>query len=209
MNLNANLREVRGNSPCRALRREGLVPAVLYGNGKDAMALSFGRKEFEDLLKDAAGEQFIVNLKIADGESTERPAIVKELQKHPLSRAFLHADFLEIDLAKKIEMKIPVVITGKSKGVEMGGALNVTRRQLTVSCLPADVPAAVVIDVTELGVGESLHLLDIKLPEGVAFADTSRNFTVVLVTHPEAAAPAAGEGEAAAAPAKGKEKGGK
>jgi len=211
MNLTANLRDQRGNSPCRALRRAGLVPAVLYGNGKEALALSFGRKDFEDILKAAAGEQFIVNLNIEGGASTQRSAIVKELQKHPLSRAFLHADFYEIDLASKIEMKVPVSVKGKCKGVELGGMLNITRRSLTVRCLPADVPAAIEIDVTNLDLGEALHLLDVALPAGVEFADTSRNFTVVTVAHTEASssmanaeeeAETAAPGKAGAAPAK-------
>lgn len=212
MNLTANLRDQRGNSPCRALRRAGLVPAVLYGNGKAPLALSFGRKEFEDLLKESAGDQFIVNLNIEDGSSTQRPAIVKELQKHPLSRAFLHVDFYEIDLAKKIEIKVPVTVFGKCKGVELGGMMNITRRELLVSCLPANVPSAIEIDVTDLGLGEGIRLLEVKLPEGVEFVDVSRNFTVVTVAHTEASGAKAEAAEAAvapAAPAKGKEKGGK
>ncbi len=212
--LLAVTRDRLGNNPCRALRREGFVPAVLYGQGKEALSLSVGLKDFETLLKKAGAEHVIVNLKITGGVSIERPAIIKELQKHPLSRAFIHADFQEIELGKAIHMKVPVSLTGKCKGVELGGMVNLIRRELTVVCLPADVPASVSIDITDLDVGEALHLHDIRLPEGIRFADSSVNFTVVTVVPPESAAPvkteeAAAEAAPAAAAKPGKEKAGK
>jgi large subunit ribosomal protein L25 len=127
-----------------------------------------------------------LNLIVENGETSTRPAMIKEVQRSPLSRAFLHVDFYEIDMHRKIVVPIPVTTTGKCKGVEDGGMLQIIRRELEVLCLPTQIPAAIVIDITGLGMGESIHVEDIPL-SGDLEVPHEVNFTVVTVLSPKAA----------------------
>ena len=180
--LTANVRTTVGNSPARALRRQGQIPAILYGPQSDTAKLAVNNHEFEQALKNSKGSQVFINLKI-DGESAPHPVMVKELQTHPVSREFLHVDFYKISMDRKIKVRVPVSITGKSKGVELDGILQVVRRDLEIQCLPDRIPDTIVIDVTDLDIGESIHVNSIPLADDIEImADV--NFTVVTVLSP-------------------------
>lgn len=189
--LKANTRTDTGKGPGRALRREGKIPAVLYGQGRQPVMLSVDIVELETILRENKGAQVILNLAVQDGDKKSRTAMLKELQTHPLSRKYLHADFYEVDMARKIRVNVPVVATGTSQGVEMGGMLQVIRRELEVECLPTDIPEAIEIDITELNIGDSIHVDEIPL-EGDVEIPAEVNFTVLTILSPSKAA----EGEA-------------
>ncbi|MFZ2042122.1 MAG: 50S ribosomal protein L25, partial [Desulfobacterales bacterium] len=121
--IKAKSRTLTGNGPARVLRAEGRVPAVLYGPKTEPVNLSVDTKELETVLKQGAAGQLLLNLIVENGETFNRPAMIKEVQRKPLSREFLHVDFYEIDMHRKIVVPIPVVTTGKCKGVEAGGML--------------------------------------------------------------------------------------
>jgi large subunit ribosomal protein L25 len=177
-NLSAKSRTTKGNSPARVLRREGAIPAVIYGPGKDAVSLSVGIYDLEQVLKAARSGQVFVNLAIEGGDT--RKAMLKELQRHPVKGTFIHADFYEIAMDRKVNVMIPITTVGKSQGVEMGGMLQIIRRELEAWCMPSDIPENIVIDITNLGMGESVHVEDIEL-EGDVELIHDVNFTVLTV----------------------------
>ncbi len=182
--LQATVRKSVGNGPARVLRRAGQIPAVLYGRKIEPVLLSVNTKDLEQILKKGSYGQVILNLVIQNGKKVTKPAIIKELQTHPVSGNLIHIDFYEVDMKRQIKVMIPVVTTGKAVGIEEGGLLNIVRRELEVFCLPGDIPEAIEIDISELGIGDSIHLEDVPLGENVEVA-TDVNFTVVTVLSPK------------------------
>ena len=183
LELNALVRKTVGNGPARVLRREGRFPAVLYGPQTDSLLLSVNIKEFEQTLKQGKSGQVLVNLVIQNGERITQPAMLKELQSHPVSGNFLHADFYLISMDRKIKVMVPVTTRGKSEGIELGGLLQIVRRQLEISCLPHLVPETIEVDITDLNIGDSVHLNEIQTEDDIEIiADT--NFTVLTITAP-------------------------
>ncbi len=214
--LNADIRTKTGNG--RALRREGLMPAILYGPGTESVPLSVNISEFEKALKNSKTRmaQTVFNLNTQNGK---RSAMVKELQRHPMTGAFLHADFYEVAMDRKVKVKVPVTTKGIAKGIDFGGMLQVIRRELDVRCFPNEIPNRIEIDVTELNVGDANHVKDLK-PEGNIEIIEDAEFTVLTLLGKKAeketvaaesaegedaaAAPAATKGKAEAKPAKSK-----
>jgi len=182
--IHATVRKTTGNSPARALRRSGQMPAVLYGPKTEPVLLAVNVKELEQILKKGNIGSIILNLVIQNGKKITKPAMIKELQSHPVSGNFLHVDFYEIDMLRKINVMIPILTKGTAKGVELGGLLQIVRRELEVLCLPGDIPHAIELDITDLDIGDAIHVEDLDLGENVEIpADT--NFTVVTVLSPK------------------------
>jgi len=184
IDLQATVRKSVGNGPARVLRRSGQIPAILYGRGTEPVLLSVNTKDLEKILKKGNFGQFILNLVIQNGKKVTKPAMIKELQAHPLSGSLIHIDFYEIDMNRQIRVMVPVVIKGHSVGVEEGGMLNIVRRELEVFCLPGDIPESFEIDITGLAIGDSIHLADVPMGENVE-VDTDVNYTVVTVLSPK------------------------
>jgi large subunit ribosomal protein L25 len=183
--LKTNIRTSVGNSQAHALRRKKQVPAVLYGRGKKSVLLSVYLNELELALKKSKNNQALLNLVVQSHETYTKPAIIKELQRHPAERNILHVDFYEIDMNRKIKVKVPVVTKGKSKGVELGGMLQIIRRELEVLCLPLEIPKSFEIDITDLDVGDSVHVKSIPLKDNIEIpADV--DFTVLTIVSPKA-----------------------
>jgi len=182
--LKANVRKTTGNGPARVLRREGRIPAVLYGPETEAVLLSVNIGDFEEVLKQGNISQVLLNLVIQNGKTFSKSVIIKELQTHPVSRDFLHIDFYEIDMKRKIKVNIPVVTKGKSKGIELGGVLQIIRHELEVLCFPGDIPEEIVIDITDLDMGDSVHVEEIPL-EGDMEIQADVNYTVLTVLTPK------------------------
>lgn len=181
--LNTKTRTTMGNGPARALRREGQIPAILYGPQTEATMLAVDGHEMELALKKSQGSQLFLELTIDGDTSASHPAMVKELQTHPVSRALLHVDFYKISMDRKIRVNVPVVTVGKSAGVELGGILQLVRRELEIMCLPGQIPDAIEIDITDLEIGGSIHINDIKLSDDIEFMEEG-NYTVVTVLSP-------------------------
>jgi large subunit ribosomal protein L25 len=217
INLRAQVRKTTGNGPARVLRRQGRIPAILYGPKTDPIMLSIDNKEFEQIVKKTSIGSALLKLEIKNGQTGARSAMVKELQTHPVTGQFLHVDFYEVDLTSKINAMVPVTVTGKSKGVEDGGILQIVRRELEVFCLPTAIPESVEVDISELEIGGAIHVSEIALPGDVELPEDV-DFTVITVLAPkveevvveeeelaegeavaEEGAPEAAEGEAAPA----------
>jgi large subunit ribosomal protein L25 len=170
--LNAYVREVSGKGFSRRLRKEGLIPAVLYGRGAETMLLKVNAAELATLRK--SEENAFINLIINQGKKKlKKLSIVKELQLEPLSRRFVHADFYEIKMDQVFTFEIPLHFSGKPLGVEDGGELHILKRELKVSCLPAARPESVVVDISGLRIGGAFKVQDIAPIEGVTVIDQS------------------------------------
>ena len=185
LELSATLRTKSGNGPARRLRGQGMIPAVLYGPVTPPVMLAVIARDFEHVVQKGNIRRTIFSLNLEGGSSAAKPAVVKELQRNPVSGKFLHVDFYEIDLNRKLRVMVPVVIRGKSKGEEDGGMLQIIEREIAVLCLPSEMPEALEVDVTELGIGGTLHVNDIALPSG-AELPPGGNYTVLTVVSPKA-----------------------
>lgn len=183
--LKTNIRTTTGNGPARRLRQKGQIPAVLYGPGTESVLLSVNISDIDRILKKGRIGQALLNLVIPDnGETSIKTVMVKELQIQPVSRNFLHIDFYEVAMDRKIMVNVPITTTGKAKGVEVGGILQIVRRELEVQCFPLDVPEAIELDITDLDIGDSIHVGDISLQSEIEFLG-EENFTVVTIVTPK------------------------
>ena len=193
LNLKATLRERVGNGPARELRREKKVPAILYGPKTDPIKLSIEKLELEPIFKSGAVAQKLLKLEI-EGAGKARNVMIKETQRHPVSQTLLHLDLYEVSMDQKIKVMVPVVTTGKCQGVEMGGMLQIIRRELEVFCQPDQIPENITIDITDLDIGDSFHVEDLQLDENVEVpADV--NFTILTILSTKAEAAEEEEGE--------------
>jgi large subunit ribosomal protein L25 len=183
--LQTTVRKTTGNSPARSLRRSGHIPAVLYGPKTDPVLLSVNIKDLEQVFKQGNVSQVILNLVIQNGEKITKAAMIKELQTHPISGNFIHIDFYEIDMKRKIKVMVPVITKGHAVGVENGGMLDIVRRELELLCLPGDIPEAIEIDISDLDIGDAIHIEDIPLGENIEIS-ADVNLTVVTVLTPKA-----------------------
>jgi len=162
--LHATLRNRSGSSLLKAMRREGLIPAVLYGKAQENKNIKVEAKEFTTLLHQSISENILLDLEI---EGKKQLVIIQDVQHDALAGVILHVDFHAINENERIHATLPVETQGVCPGVKAGGMLDVQLRNLEVNCLPKDLPESITIDVSALKIGESLHLSDIQFPEGV------------------------------------------
>ena len=168
VSLNAELRTECGKSAVKKLRREGLIPAILYGHKKESIPLSLSSFLLNRIMTDEAIESTLIDLIIKAGENEEKKTVVlKDIQIGPVKRNYLHVDFYEVDMSEKIVVPISIHLIGKAKGVEAGGILQQIKREVEVKCLPSKIPGRFEIDVSNLEIGDSIHLGGISLDEGV------------------------------------------
>jgi len=184
LNLKASQREAVGNGPARVLRREGSIPAILYGPKTEPIKLAISKLDLEPIFKTGAVAQQVLNLDI-DGVGSSRKVMIKEIQKHPVSHNLLHLDLYEVTMDQKIKVMVPVMTTGKSVGVEMGGMLQIIRRELEVLSRPDAIPENITVDITDLDIGDSLHVEDLELEADVEIP-AEVNFTILTVLAPKA-----------------------
>jgi large subunit ribosomal protein L25 len=191
--LNVSLRDRLGKGGSRALRREALAPAVVYGKGMEACSLVVDPKALQQALATEAGLNTLITLK-GDGPFDGKVVILKDMQQHPIRRDLLHVDFQAIDLKEKVLVMVPVQTVGKSEGEKMGGQLQVIRHELEVSCLPTAIPKAIEIDVTALNIGDVVHIEDVSV-QGDMELPHDVNFTVLTVVGVKAEEEEVAEGE--------------
>jgi large subunit ribosomal protein L25 len=188
----------------KKLRAAGRVPATIYGRQTAPQNLEVNSKEFADLLNHAVSENLLVDLTVEKDARSKRLALVQEIQHHPLDGKVLHVDFHEVAEDEKVTVQVPVETTGEAAGVKVGGGtLEHILHKLKIRCLPKNLPEQILLDVTALEIGKSIHLGEIKAPEGVEIMG-DKHITVVAVSAPRAeeevvavagAAPAAGDVE--------------
>jgi large subunit ribosomal protein L25 len=184
LTLAAQQRDQKGKGAARKFRKNNQLPAIFYGPNTDPMMLAINYHEFERITKLSGFENTILDLKITSrhGEET-RKAMLKDLMMDPVKNNYLHADFYEISMDKEITVDIPIRLVNTPIGVTDGGFLQIMRRELTVSCLPDRLIDSLEIDVAGLEMGDSVHIRDIALPEGIASAEEG-DLTVAVVSPP-------------------------
>jgi large subunit ribosomal protein L25 len=202
VSLSAQERTGVGKRGARQARREGFVPAVLYGRGRTPRALAVGRKDLLSALR-TAGRNALIDLRIAqDGESQAETVMIEEIQRDHIRREILHIDLHLISLTEALDVNVPVVLTGTPEPVASGtGILEQLRREVEVRCLPTQIPDRLAIDVSALQVGDSLHVRDLNAGEGIEVLTPPEEVlaAVVAPAAEEEAAPAV-EAEAVAEP---------
>ena len=201
--LSAKLRDVSGKSEVRKLRVSGRVPAVVYGHGEETRSLTVDAHELERLFASIHRENTIITLRI-DGEKAEVRALVREVQAHPVRGDVLHVDFYQIHAGERITVQVPITLTGTPEGVKLGGILQQPLDELEIRCVSDNIPNGITVEVGHLGIGDSIHVSDLTLPQGVeSLVDGDRTIcSVGAPTVVAAETPAEGaEGAAAAAPA--------
>jgi large subunit ribosomal protein L25 len=184
----------------KQLRSTGRVPAVIYGRQAEPQKLEISAREIGDLIHHHVSENLLVDLSIENDARAKRLALVQEVQHHPIDGKILHVDFHEVAENEKVTVQVPVETVGEAAGVKNnGGILEHVLFKLKVRCLPKDLPEQITIDVTALEIGKSIHIGEIKAPEGVEILG-GKNIPVVSVAQPRAeeeVAPAEGEAKAA------------
>ncbi len=207
-NLSVSKREGKGKGPAHQTRVKGLIPAVVYGGGQDPLPITVNTKVFDKLLQGRFGEHAVVQLEVDGAPDLNSPALLKQVQRHPLKEYVLHADFLRIRLDERIETVVPIELTGQPAGVVEGGVLEHQLRELEVECLALEVPEHILVDVSHLNIGDSVHVSDLIVPEGITVL-TDPERPVALITIPRAiveAAPSEAAAEGAEGAAEGEEK---
>jgi len=208
--LDVESREEIGKAKVKDLREKGFIPAVVYAEAKESLALKVSHRQLLQLLHQHRLENIVINLKVKDDKREKsRPCLIKEIQYDPVKGDIVHVDFNEISLTKAIKVSVPVVAKGDPAGVKQeGGSLEHNLWEVEIECLPTDIPKEIAVDVSALKIGDSIPVKEIKFPANVKVL-TNPDATVLSVVAPikveEVVAPAA-EGEAPAEPEVIKEK---
>lgn len=195
--LSAFTREQRGKGPARRLRAQGQFPGVLYGGGQDARSLAFNAHDFDVLLAHGMTSASLISLDI-EGSGKPELAVLRELQRDPVTRKVRHVDFYRVNLDQMVEFEIPVHAIGDCDAVRAGGLLEHITRRISIRCTPDKVPASIDVSIKDLDFGKAIHLSDITLPEGIE-AVTEPGAVLFAVVMPRAAVSQMAEGEEVAA----------
>lgn len=195
--LNAESRSDSGKAASRRLRRlDGRTPAVVYGGGKDSVAITLSHKDISLALENEAVYSHILTLSL-DGKAEK--VVLKALQRHPYKPVIMHADFLRINTNEKLTMNVPIhyINEEQAPGVKASGVVSHLMTEVEIRCLPANLPEFIEVDIANLDIDSSLHLSDIKLPNGVELAteiDSNHDQPIVNIHKPRAAVEASEEG---------------
>ena len=182
INITAEVRDKAGKGVARAVRREGKVPAVIYGDNQDPVTIALDGQELNKLLKNPG---FFTQIFAVDVTGKKHEVLARDLQLHPVTDLPLHIDFMRFNQNTKIVIEIPVnfINEGASPGLKKGGVLNIVRRELELRCSPSNIPQAIDIDLTGFEIGDSIHISALDLPDG-AEPITDRDYTIATVASP-------------------------
>jgi large subunit ribosomal protein L25 len=199
LEIQVETRAVGSKRQARRIRRDGKIPGVLYGPKTPPVALELNKKEFSSRVAGLEGSH-LVRLKSGSTALADKVALVKEMQYHPITGEVIHTDLYEVDLTAKIQVRVPLHFVGKAAGVVRGGILQPIVREIEVECLPLDIPEFFNVEVSALDIGDSIHIEELPMPEGVNVVSES-NLALVAVVPPtveEAPTPTAVPAEAPA-----------
>jgi large subunit ribosomal protein L25 len=199
-------REAIGKGAARKLRAAGKIPAILYGRGRDSLPLALDPRALDRILR-SSGANTLLDLTVeGHPEVKDTVALVKDLQRDPLRGSIVHADLYAVDLTRAVTVDVPIHLVGKARGLDFGGILEHTLREVALECLPRAIPESIEVEISHLEVGDVIHVRELTLPEGVTLV-TDGDLGVVHIALPQAeptpeeAAAAAATTEGAAAPA--------
>jgi len=186
--LSAVSRSTAGKGAARQLRIAGQIPAVIYGHARAPQSLAVPTREFEKLLERVSAESTVIELTLAEGGVAR--TLIRDIQRHPYKKQILHIDFQELVAGEKVSVNVPIVLTGVPDGVRVsGGILSQVMSELTIRCDPVNIPRRIEADVTHVLIGHSIHVSDLKAPEGVEIMDDA-DTTIAVVSAPKVEAEA-------------------
>lgn len=162
--LKAEKRKETGKSIARKLRAIGKIPAVVYGAGEDTIPITVDRRELETILRETHGESVVIHLKV---NRKSKSVLPKEIQRDPVTGRIIHVDFLVLHRGEKVVVEVPLTTVGESIGMKKGGILEVLVRSVEIRAKPDRIPPHIEVDISNLDIGDTLHIRDIKLPRGV------------------------------------------
>jgi large subunit ribosomal protein L25 len=178
VSFNATAREKGGKGAARQLRSRGQVPAVLYGRGREPVSLTLNARDLDKMLGHIQAESTVIEVTV-EGQTSK--TLIREIQRHPIKRQILHVDFQALVAGEKVVVSIPIVLTGTAEGVKLeGGVLEQPLRELEIEVDPSSIPDHVELDVTNMVIGDSLHVSDLKVPDGVEIQDDPETTVAVL-----------------------------
>jgi len=181
MNISVECKSRPEGSKPRALRREGLIPAALYGHdGANSLSLTIPAKEAQTLLRSAAVNNTLIDLKVPD-ISWQGKALIREVQAHPWKRTLHHLSFFTVSAKQLVEIVVPVVLVGKAVGTKEGGIVEQIMTELQISCAADNIPESIEIDVSNFEIGSILHVGEIPLPEGASVLDDPERTAISVV----------------------------
>jgi large subunit ribosomal protein L25 len=182
--LRVSVRDNKGKEAAKKLRRNNQIPAIFYGPDTDPLMLVVDYPDLDGIIKQTAAENIILELQIESEEGSDsKTVMLKELQVDPLKNTYLHADFYEVSMEREVTVGIPIHLLNTPAGVIEGGILQHVRREITISCLPDQMVEHLDVDVSGLEIGDSIHIRDIDLPEGLT-TNQEENLTVAVVAAP-------------------------
>lgn len=188
--IKAEVREKRGKGPARRLRAAGKLPGVVYGPGVDATPIALSPRALEAGLRTEKRRNQVFELELGE---TKHSVMVRDLLVHPVSRALLHVDFYVVSEDRPVHTSVPVVTKGRSRGVQRGGKLRQAIRMIDIVAAPSDIPASVVVDITNLDIGDSVYVESLELPANVKATSAPRQFVLGVEEDKRAAARAEAE----------------
>jgi large subunit ribosomal protein L25 len=178
VSLSANARDGKGKGAARSLRSQGQVPAVIYGHGRQPQPLALNARDLDKLLSHIQAESTVIEVTV-DGHTAK--TLIREIQRHPIKRQILHVDFQALVAGEKVTVSIPIVLLGVPEGVRLeGGVLDQTLREIEIEVDPSNIPDHVEYDITNMVIGDSVHISDLKVPEGVEVIDDPETSVAVL-----------------------------
>lgn len=179
--LRAETREMKKKGGARKLRAQDQIPAIFYGPRTQTIPLAVNSRELYKALHTEAGENVLIELDIQNAEQANRRVVMlKDIQIDPLKSRILHADFYEVSMDELVTVEIPVHLVGKPEGVKVGGILEQVRRTIEIECLPGDIPRSIEVDVSDLKIGDSIHVEEVKLEKGKILLDPSLPIVTVV-----------------------------
>jgi large subunit ribosomal protein L25 len=176
-------RDLRGSAASRRLRRQGLIPGVLYGRGKSPHAICVGERDLRRALTGPAGLHAILDV-VLEGQKTTHPSILKDYQQDVLTGRLAHIDLQEVRLDQPIQAQVVIELVGESEGTKEGGVLSQVSREINVEALPLEVPERIEVDISAMEMGDTMRLADIATIEGVTFLDDPDETVLATVTVP-------------------------
>jgi large subunit ribosomal protein L25 len=177
--LMAKLRTQLGKEASKKLRQNGLMPAICYGPRTEPVPLTLDMREVTKTIH--MGENVLIDLMIQDGKKAgQKVVVVRDLQIDPVTDLYLHADLFEVVMDEEISVEVPIVLVGKPEGVKMGGVLEQITREVTVECLPGNIPQSIEVDVSSLNIGDTIHIGDITAEKATIMVDPTTTLATIV-----------------------------
>jgi large subunit ribosomal protein L25 len=190
--LKALYRDEIGTQKAKKIRSQKQIPGIVYGLGMEPAPINVSQDDFHHVTHTKAGENVVIRLEISGAKQLEKTVIIKEIQYHPITDRIRHIDFQAISLTEKIKVQVPLQVNGEAPGLKQGGILDVVHHEIEVECLPTNIPSRLEVEISNMNIGDAIHIREIAFPSGVT-PTLTEDEVVVAIHAPKAEEVAAGE----------------